>query len=68
MYFFFLLTRDLYLLILSNFKDLVHAFLMGFLASLQSLSYQGLAILFLFLHNTSIDNFFMEVERIVVKL
>jgi hypothetical protein len=30
--------------------------------------YQGLVILFLFLHNNSIENFFMEVERVVVKL
>jgi hypothetical protein len=65
---FFLLIRTLYLFILSNFKDSLEASLMDFLAILHSLSYQGLVVLFFFLHNTSIENLLMEVERVVVKL
>jgi len=37
---------------------------MDFLASLHLLSYQRFEILFLFLHNTSINTLFIEVERI----
>jgi hypothetical protein len=47
--------------------DSLEASLMDFLAILHSLSYQGLYVLFLFLHNTLVENLLMEVERVVVK-
>jgi hypothetical protein len=67
-HFFFLLIRDLYLLILSCFKDSLEAYLMVFVAFLHSLSYQGLIVLLFFLQDTSKENLLMEVERLVVKV
>ena len=56
---------DLYVLILSSFKDSLEASLMDFLEILHSLSYQGLVILLFFLQETSKENLLIEVERVL---